>query len=203
SIAMIAKVPNLTPHEKSIYEKIPTERGQATLIIGFDAPTSYDEKDKWALRAAAGLLSAGSLNGWLYDELRGKRNLVYIAWASLSSMKHGGTFTITTQCAPEEFDTVYTIINNLIERLRKGDFAEEELKRIENSLAEKHDMAFQTQADFVNTMALDELYGFGFNYYTKYGERIKSVSKEDVVNAAKKYLANPVTLVLMPKEYEN
>ena len=52
-------------------------------------------------------------------------------------------------------------------------------------------------------MSEDELYDLGFNYYEKYPDEIKKVSKEDIHRVAKEYLNLDVyalAIIRPPKE---
>ncbi len=197
----LPQVPPPRRHESpERYEK-EVHRDQVTLIVGFDGCDARNESDKFALRAAAALLSGtGGLSGWLLEELRGKRDLVYVAWASAQSQLFGGHVSVVTQCQPEDVDTVVAVIMSLVDRLRRGDFREKELSRAVNALAEQFLRSRQTQADLVQTAALDQLYGFGYDYSESYPEKIRAVTKDDVVRVAQKYLKNPVVVMLKPAE---
>ena len=176
-------------------------REQVTLIIGFDGCDIKNENDKWALKTAASLLNGtGGLSGWLSVELRGKRNLVYIVWASSGERLYGGDFTITTQCEPQDVDTVKSVILGLIDRLKNGDFEEEDVERITNAMANRFLMSQQKQEWLVSSAALDELYDMGWDYSQKYPEKIKAVRKADVIRVANEYFKNPVVIMMEPEE---
>ncbi len=190
------------PRIKPDLVKLETNRSQITLKIGYDACASNNENDKWTLRAITGLLSGGGgLTGWLNEELRGIRNLVYISWASLNASRFGGDFTITTQFQQENFDSIYVIILRLIEKIKSGDFTEEELNRTTNVIAERSLLGFQRQSDLVSDASLNELYGFGYDYHKTIAEKIRSVNKEDVIRVSNKYLKNPLTVILHPPSF--
>lgn len=194
-------IPPQKRHDAPGEYKKEVNREQVTLIMGFDGCDSYNEEDKWALRGASALLNGtGGLSGWLSVELRGKRDLVYITWASSSSNLYGGRFTITSQFEPTQLDTVKVIILKQFDRLKSGDFEEAELKRVMEASAEQYVMARQEQGDLVSSAGLDELYGFGFAYSDKYPEKMRSVTKDDVIRVAQKYFNNPVTIIMYPAE---
>ncbi|MBN2541849.1 insulinase family protein [bacterium] len=197
----LAEIPAPKRHNAPELHEKEVSRAQVTLIIGFDGALSSNEKDKWALRAASGLLSGtGGLSGWLAVELRGKRDLVYISWASSISNLYGGRFAITAQCEPVNADSVKAVMLRVVDQLRTGDFTEEELKGITDAMAEQFVMARQAQSGLVSSAGLDELYGFGYDYTDTYPDRIKAVTKDDVVRVANEYLTNPVMIILKPAE---
>ena len=189
------------PHFSPTKFEKEVERKQITTIIGFDGCDAHNELDKYAMSAMSTILSGvGGLSGWLPVELRGKRNLVYIVWASNISNLYGGKFTINTQCEPGDLDTVKNVIMSLVDKLKAGDFTEDELNTITKAMAEQFVMSRQDQSGLVSSAGLDELYGFGFDYSDKFPEKIVMVKKDDVVRVANKYLQNPTAVLLKPKQ---
>jgi len=195
----LPQIEKVRAHKKSDEFVKSVDREQVTLVIGFDGCSFYNEDDKWPLSVASALLSGtGGLSGWLSVELRGKRNLVYVVWASLRDMRYGGDFSIMTQCQPEDLDTVKSIILAQIERLKSGDFSQDDVSRITEALAKQFLMSRQSQEDLVSSAALDELHGLGFDYSDKYPQKIRSVSRQDVMRVANKYMKYPIVVMLKP-----
>jgi len=196
----MATIPMTVEHSQAESFEKEVDRGQVTLLIGYDACDSRDEEDKWALRAATGLLNGtGGLSGWIPMTLRGERDLVYVAWSSYSGRLFGGDFYLATQCQPENLEEVDSILLSLLDKLKTGDFTDEELQIIENAMAEQFLFSKERQADIVTDAGLNELYGFGIDYSDKFPEKIRAVTKDDVIRVAKKYLNNPVTVMLKPR----
>jgi len=172
-----------------------TNRGQITLMIGFPAPNIYSE-ERFALPVMQGFLSG--MRGRLHRELRGTRDLVYLVWGSNFLGPEAGTFYVMTQTSPENYDTVKAVILHEIERVKMGDFDEQDLARSRATIREGFYRGRQEQENHVFSAALNELYGLGFDYEYQYLENIDQVTKEDIVDFANKYLNNPVTVLLAP-----
>ena len=200
----LSQIPITTMHTQPEEFTKDVDRKQYTLIVGYDACDTRNEQDKWALKVASKLLSGtGGLSGWLPIALRGERNLVYVVWASYSGKLFGGNFYVATQCQPHDFDTVKAIIFRQIDRLKKGDFTDEDIERITNAMAEQYIFSKQRQSALVDDVGLNELYGFGIDYSDKYPERIQAVTKDDVVRVVNKYFGNPVIAILKPNIDDN
>jgi zinc protease len=175
-------------------------RKQLTMMIGFDGPDQKNEADKWALEAAIGLLNGiGGLDGWLNTELRGKRDLVYIAYASATANVYGGNCSVLLQFNPKNFDEAKKIVFDLIDKIKKGDFTEAEMKTITSGYAESYPMSRQTQSNLVSSAALDEFWGLGFDYSDKYPAKMLAITKAEVVRVANKYFVNPQIVITKPK----
>ncbi|RKZ31430.1 hypothetical protein DRQ36_02105 [bacterium] len=176
-----------------------TDRSQVTLIIGYPAPDLSND-DRYPLDVMKGFLSG--MDGRLHEELRGSRDLVYFVWGSSFLGPDGGTFYITTQTSPENYDSVVAVILREIERVKRGDFNDDDIATAKTLIRERFYRGRQRQSSHVTSAALDELYGLGFDYDYRYLEHIDEVTKEEIVAYATKYLQNPVMAIIAPEGFE-
>ena len=78
---------------------------------------------------------------------------------------------------------------------------DEELKRAQNYLVGNFEIGLQQNSSQAARIAFDELYGIGWEEYKEYPERIYSVTRDDVLKAARKYIdLNKYTLALVKPE---
>ena len=176
-----------------------SDRNQITLVIGYAAPSIYDD-DRFALAVMKGFLSG--MRGRLHEQLRGVRDLVYVVWGSSFIGPEAGTYYIMTQTSPENLDTVEAVILREIERVKAGDFGETELEQARANIREGFYRGRQEQENHVFSAALNELYGLGFDYEDRYLEKIEEVTLDDISRYANKYLVNPVTALVAPKSFQ-
>lgn len=193
------KIPFTSFHLSAERHEKTAPREQITVIVGYDAPP-MNHPDQYPMKIADNFLSGIGLSGWLFEELRGKRDIVYTSWASYSPRIAGGDFTIAAQCDPQNFDTVYSVIFSLVEKLKKGDFSEEELRQAKVASVQGQIESNQYQNNRVSDATLNVLYGLGLDYEEKYIENLKLVRSADVKEAAQKYLKNPVVIIIKPEE---
>ncbi len=196
----LGKIPTVAlPTKDTVYIK-EVDRSQYVLIIGYGAADSRNEEDKWALSAAAALLSGtGGLSGWLPVALRGERDLVYIASAGYSGKMYGGDFRVFAQTSPQNVDEVQKIMFAQVEKLRTGAFDEKELTTITNALSEMYIFSKEKQEDLVTDAGLNVLYDYGVDYSDRYPVEIRKVTKADIMRVANKYLTKAVTIKVVPK----
>jgi predicted Zn-dependent peptidase len=64
-------------------------------------------------------------------------------------------------------------------------------------------MNYETPGQLAMRETLDTLYGMGHDFYKTYEERIKKVTREDVIKTAEKYLKNSFIAVTMPDDRPN
>ncbi len=78
---------------------------------------------------------------------------------------------------------------------------DDEMKRAQNYLVGNFEIGLQQNSSQAAKITFDELYGIGWDEYKKYPEEIYAVTKEDVQNAAKKYIdLDKYTLVIVKPE---
>jgi len=66
--------------------------------------------------------------------------------------------------------------------------SDEELLRAQIFLVGQHDLGLQANSDMATSMALNELYGFGYDFDLEYGDRIMEVTVDDIRDVAERYL---------------
>jgi len=195
----IARKPKALTERKSIAFKMPRE--QSLVLVGFRGAKIHDE-ERIPLKVLCSILSGE--NGKLYESLRNRLGTSYAL----------GIFSVPS------IDTGYIIAyvgtdkRNLkkaknallleLKKAEKGSFSEEEVELAKTYLNGMYVISLQSLGHLAQRMALDELYGLGYDAYLKYPEKILAVEKKEVVKAAKKYLdESAYVLVEVVSEKEN
>jgi zinc protease len=83
-----------------------------------------------------------------------------------------------------------------MERIRKEPVSEKELEGAKKYLIGSFPLRFDTQGKLVNFLTQIEYFGLGLDYPEKYPSLIQSVSREEVLRVAKKYL-DPKNYILV------
>ena len=117
----------------------------------------------------------------LHEALRGRNDYVYLVWAYNSPGFNTGTFQILAQTTPDKYDAVIREIRSEIEKMKKGEFTDEELENAKRRAVSYVELGSQTNADQAGIAALNELYGIGFDYMAEYPTRLAKVSREDIM----------------------
>ena len=138
----------------------------------------------------------GSHNGWLFEKLRGGQ-LVYSAWGANFPGLLPGYFAAVAQCEAEKVPQVIEIIQQLLTKAVAGEITEEELARAKSNRINSEILGKQTNSDAAMSAALDELYGFGFDWSRGYADRIMGVTLDNVKAVAKKHLSQPETITII------
>jgi len=123
--------------------------------------------------------------GRLFVELRNKMSLAY----SVSSFRRPGLetglFGIYLACDPEKFHTARDAIFREIEKLRQDGLSRKEMEDAKSYILGREAIGYQTNGSQAMGMALDELYGLGYDHRQKMLREIKSVTLDDIKEASR------------------
>ena len=158
-----------------------------------------DVKDRDALMVLDAVMSGMNLpSGWLHEELRGK-GLVYLVHArSAPGLRTPGYFEICALTRPDQVDEVVEVINKSIVRAKSGLVAEGEFEDAKRMALTAELLSRQTNESLGQDAALNELYGFGYGFSDGFADRIRAVTREDVLRVARKYLTRRALVIVRP-----
>lgn len=171
--------------ENTVIENMDVTQGK--LIIGLDLDIN-DEELKYSALVYNSILG-GSANSKLFQNVREKANLAYVA--SSSYLRYKNNIFIKCGIEIDNFEKALDIIKKQIQDMSNGDFTEEDIKNSKKVLIasiKTIDDEQDTQITFYfgqelsnNPIVADE-----------YIEKIDKINKEDITNIAKKVKINTV-----------
>jgi zinc protease len=178
--------------------RVATDNEQAVVYIGFRG-CRYGEPDEFPLRMLDAALSGVYLpGGRLHNRLR-DAGLVYVVHAYAVFGSDPGYFAVYAATAPANGDETLAIIREEMEKLKTAPVTADELARAkENWLTMEALNNRQTNASVAELAARDELVGLGFDWREGFADKIKAVTADDIMAAARKYLVNAVVVVTSP-----
>jgi len=186
-----------TPPTKARKFVADTKKNGATVNIGFNGMTMFDIKDRYPMEVLTEMI--GSNNGWLHQELRGK-GLVYYAWCFSFPGVTDGYISTTAQCEAAKVPEVVATMQSLLKKAASGQLPEAEIALAKNNRINSSVMQTQTLSERATTAALDELFGFGYDWSKTYSNRILAVTNEEVKRVAKHYLSQIPTMTIVTSD---
>ncbi len=160
---------------------------QANIMVGHIG-VRRDNPDYYAISVMNYILGGGGFASRLMQNIRDEKGLVYDISSSFSTKKHGGSFEISLQTKNESADEAIEEILKEIERIRKEPVSDKELEDAKSFLTGSFPMRIETGRRIASFLVAVEYYGLGMDYIDKYHEYINTVTKEDVLRVAEKYL---------------
>ncbi len=174
------------------------EKQQAHIAIGFLGAT-ITSQDKYTLEVLSGIMS--SQGGRLFIELRDKKALAYSVSVVQRDGIEPGFFAIYMGTSPDKVNDAVSGILNELEKVVKDGVTDEELIRAKSELIGNYEIGLQESSSQASDMTFNELYGLGYDEQKKFAQKIESITKEDILNAARKYIdLNAYTMVIVRPE---
>ena len=170
-----------------IREKVDTkqDKAQTHILLGFQGPTLKDD-DHYAVEVLNTILSG--MGGRLFLELRDKKSLAYTVTSFYTPGLEPGFLGVYIGTAPQKEKEAIDGMKEQLELLLKEGVTDEELARAQTYLVGSFEIGLQQNSAQAAKITFDELYGIGWEEYNSYPEKIYAVTKEDVLNAARKYI---------------
>jgi zinc protease len=138
----------------------------------------------------------------LVEELRVKRSLTYNAGSGFATGLAGGSFSIGTFTKNATLGEAIDVILAEVQKFRQIGATADELKKAKNYMAGEFARSLQSPGALASRLTDIELYGFPQDYLTRYIERLRAVTADDVRRAAQRYFAydDLVMVLLAPAE---
>ncbi|MEW6213992.1 MAG: pitrilysin family protein [Nitrospirota bacterium] len=175
--------------------KIDKELTQANIILGHIG-ISRDNPDYYAVSVMNYILGGGGFSSRLMQSIRDEKGLAYDVYSFFTANKESGFFQVGIQTKNESAGIVIAEILRQIERIRKEKVSDEELSDAKSYLTGSFPRRLDTNRKIADFLASVEFYNLGLDYVKKYPNYINSVTKDDVLRVAGKYL-DPENYVLV------
>ena len=177
--------PPLSPLKGVICKTVERPEQQAQLALGWQAP-SLANPDSFALDLVATILG-GSESSRLPKTLRDGERLVSGISVSNSSMKLAGIFYVQAQLEAADVEKAKQRILEELGRLEKEGPTEEERQLAVTKAESEHAFAYETSDGVAAAYGITQLTG-NLDDELRYVDRLRAVTREQIRDAARKYL---------------
>lgn len=181
--------------DKNIVRKINKDITQANIAMGHIG-ISRNNPDYYAVMIMNYILGGGGFSSRLMDTIRDNKGLAYDVHSAVIALKEPGRFEITIQTKNESANEVIAESLREVGRIRSELVAEKELADAKAYLTGSFPLRMDTSAKIAGMLVSIELYNLGLDYPQKYAGIINSVTREDILRVAKKYL-HPDRMVIV------
>ncbi|MBI5409530.1 MAG: insulinase family protein [Nitrospirae bacterium] len=174
---------------------IDKDLSQANIILGHIG-ISRDNPDYYAVSVMNYILGGGGFESRLMQNVREEKGLAYDVHSFFDPNKYGGIFQVGVQTKNESANTALEEILKELNKIRDTMVSDEEMSGAKSFLTGSFPLRLETGARIANFLLAVEYYELGLDYVDNYPSYINSVTKEDVLRVAKKYL-EPENFVLV------
>ena len=173
------------------------EAGQAAVTVARPA-IERASPDYYSALVANAALGNGFVSR-LNREIRIKRGLSYGAGSSLDPRREEGPFAASAQTKNESAAEVAGLMETELKRLVSEPVKGDELKSRQAVLTGRYARSLETNRGFVSQISDLATYNLPLDTLDKYIPSIDAVTGEAVTDFAKKYLAQPTSLIIVGK----
>jgi zinc protease len=181
--------------DKNVVQKINKDITQANIAMGH-LGISRNNPDYYGVMIMNYILGGGGFSSRLMDTIRDNKGLAYDVHSAVVALKEPGRFEITIQTKNESANEVIAESLKEVGRIRSELVGEKEIADAKAYLTGSFPLKMDTSAKIAGMLVSIELYDLGLDYPQKYAGIINSVSREDILRVAKKYL-HPDRMVIV------
>jgi predicted Zn-dependent peptidase len=161
------------------------EKQQTASVMGFEGAT-MDSPDRHALDLLAEITSG--LAGRFFRAVRGDNALAYAVTSFHRPRREAGIFGTYTATSPDKEVTAREILLAECARLASERVSEDELRDAKEAIRGEYVIHNQTFGAQAGELAVNHLYGLPLDEPERYLERVDSVTGEELMAAAARYL---------------
>ncbi len=167
--------------------KIDKDLTQANIILGH-LGIGRESPDFYAVSVMNYILGGGGFASRLMDNIRDNKGLSYDVHSFFSANKYGGSFQAGLQTKNRTANAAIGEILKEMERVRTEPVTDKELNDAKSYLTGSFPLRIDSNSKIASLLIAVEFYNLGLDYVDKYKRLIESVTKDDVLRVAKKYL---------------
>jgi zinc protease len=184
----VPALPELQPLSQTVFRQVVIPgKSQADLLVGASGPgrTSAD-----FLAAALGndILGQFGMMGRVGQVVREQAGLAYYADSSLDGGPGPGPWCVAAGVDPQNVDQAIELITQEIARFTRELVDEEELSDSQAHFVGRLPVSLESNAGVSGALINLERYQLGLDYYQRYPGLVGSITREDVLQAARRYL---------------
>ncbi len=172
-------------------------RHQGVVYVGFLGCT-IDSPDRLGLELLDE--AAGDSSSRFFVRIREELGLAYSVGSSLFMGVAPGVFSVHAATAPEKVSEVAQILKQELDTLCKEGLNPGEFERAKTRSLSQLAFQLQNMDAYAHSVALNELYGLGYDYIHRRRKEIERLTIESVNEAARKYLMDKpaITVIVRP-----
>lgn len=162
-------------------------KSQADVIMGVVGPARR-APDYTAAAIGNSILGQFGMMGRIGESVREKAGLAYYAYSSLNAGVGPGPWQIAAGVAPGNVERAIELIRQEVSRFVDTPVEEEELADVKANFIGSLPLSLESNGGVASALVRLERYNLGLDYYQRYEDMVKAVSREDVLQAAQHYL---------------
>lgn len=182
------ELPGLKLLKKTVskHHRIPG-KSQSDIVIGTNGPRRRDPE---YMSASLGnnILGQFGMMGRIGEVVREKSGLAYYAYSSLSAGIGPGSWEVSAGVNPQNVQTACRLIQEELDRFNQEGVTEDELADSQANFIGRLPLSLESNGGVASALLNIERHQLGLDYYRRYPDLVKEVTREDVLNTARKFI---------------
>jgi len=188
-------LPKPKPVKKTVrHHHLLPGKSQSDLVIGMIGPSRRDP-EYFPASLGNSILGQFGMMGRIGDVVREKSGLAYYASSSLSAGTGLGSWEVSAGVNPKNLNKAIDLIEKELRRFIRNGVTKEELADNQANYIGRLPLSLESNSGVAGALLNIERYHLGLDYYQRYETKVRSVTRADVLDAARKYIA-PDRLVI-------
>ncbi|HEX6269634.1 MAG TPA: pitrilysin family protein [Anaerolineales bacterium] len=183
-----AELPALRPLRKKVrkHHRI-AGKSQSDLIIGTNGPMRR-EPEFMSASLGNNILGQFGMMGRIGDVVRERSGLAYYAYSSLSAGIGPGSWEVNAGVNPQNVKKTTDLIVDELKRFVQEGVTADELADSKANFIGRLPISLESNGGVANALLNIERHNLGLDYYRRYEGLVNEVSREDVLNTARKFI---------------
>jgi zinc protease len=181
-------LPPVRPLEETVMRRqVIKGKSQADIVIGTLGPRRMDP-DYLAASLGNSALGQFGMMGRIGHAVREKAGLAYYAYSSLFSGIGPGTWSVDAGVNPANIKRVTTLVLKELRRFIKSGVTARELADCKANYIGRLPLSMESNGGVASALLNIQRYGLDLEHYRRYPDRIRKVTREDVIEAARRHI---------------
>jgi len=162
-------------------------KSQSDLVIGTNGPRRRDPE---FMSASLGnsVLGQFGMMGRIGDVVREKSGLAYYAYSSLNAGIGPGSWDVSAGVGPQNVKKASDLIVAELKRFVQDGVTEDELADSKANFIGRLPLSLESNGGVAGALLNIERHHLGLDYYHHYADLVNEVTREDVLNTARKFI---------------
>lgn len=170
-------------------------KSQSDLVMGTLGPRR-GSPDYLSASLGNNILGQFGMMGRIGEVVREKAGLAYDASTSLNSWIESGSWEVSAGVNPANVEKAIELILKELKRFTNEPVSLDELQDSQANYIGRLPLSMESNAGVANAILNLERFNLGLDYYQRYPERIESITPDDVLQTARRYI-HPDRLVIV------
>ena len=163
-------------------------KSQCDLVLGVPGPSRFDP-DYLAAALGNNILGRFGMYGRIGDAVREDAGLAYYAYSALTGGPGPGPWSVLAGVNPSNVERAIELIRNEIKRFVGRKVTAVELRENQANFIGRLPLQLESNEGVAGALVNLERYHLGLDYYVRYAERISAVTRDGVLDTARRFLS--------------